>query len=68
MLTKELIQNYYEDGLESIKVIQMEKPEYIGQTDWDFLINGNKQYIKKLLEQKFWTDEDLNPFKSVNLD
>ena len=65
LFTPEKIAQIYSAGMDSVNLINSEKPVGMGMTDerWDEIVKLNKECLRLLLEKDFWTNEDLTPFE-----
>jgi hypothetical protein len=55
----------YSSTMDSVNLINSEKPELMSDTDWADTIARNKEHIVIMLAKDFWTDEDLTPFEDA---
>ena len=59
-LSKEEIARHYSAALDSVNLINGNKPEFISEDEWDATIERNKEHLRIMLAKDFWTDEDLS--------
>lgn len=62
-LTIEQIQKHYSAAMDSVNLINGEKPESMTDEEWADTIARNKEHLKIMLAKDFWTDEDLEPLR-----
>ena len=60
MTKEQKIAKDYEVALHSAKVLRDGKPEWMSTEDWEQCVKANKEHIKYMLEQDFWTTQNLN--------
>lgn len=63
--TKESIAQHYRAAMDSVNLINGNKPEYITDADWVDCLKRNKEHLQIMLAKDFWTDEDLTPFENA---
>jgi hypothetical protein len=64
-LSKEEIARHYSAALDSVNLINGEKPEFISDEEWDATIERNKEHLRIMLAKDFWTKEDLSPLEEA---
>jgi len=64
-LTQEYIARHYSAALDSVNLINGDKPENITDEEWADTIARNKEHLTIMLAKDFWTDEDLTPLKDA---
>ena len=62
-LTIEQIQKHYSAAMDSVNLINGEKPESMSDEEWADCIARNKEHLQIMLAKDFWTDEDLEPLR-----
>lgn len=62
-LTIEQIQKHYSAAMDSVHLINGEKPESMTDEEWADCIARNKEHLQIMLAKDFWTDEDLEPLR-----
>lgn len=66
-LTIEEIQKHYSAAMDSVNLINGEKPESMSDEDWADCIARNKEHLQIMLAKDFWTDQDLTPLQQASL-
>lgn len=64
-ITAEEIQRHYSAALDSVALINGEKPEGVEDADWVDTVARNKEHLKIMLAKDFWTTEDLAPLQAA---
>jgi hypothetical protein len=64
-LTQEDIARHYSAALDSVNLINGDKPENTTDEEWADTITRNKEHLTIMLAKEFWTDEDLTPLKKA---
>jgi hypothetical protein len=64
-LTQEDIARHYSAALDSVSLINGDKPENTTDEEWADTIARNKEHLTIMLAKEFWTDEDLTPLKDA---
>lgn len=59
--TAEQIAKHYAAALDSVALINGEKPEFMSNEDWSDTIARNVEHLQIMLAKDFWTTEDLAP-------
>ncbi len=63
--TLEQIEKHYSAAMDSVNLINGEKPEYMSAEEWADCIARNKEHLKIMLAKDFWTDQDLAPIEAA---
>ena len=63
--TAEQIAKHYAAALDSVALINGEKPERTSDEDWADTIARNKEHLNIMLAKDFWTTEDLTPLQAA---
>jgi hypothetical protein len=63
--TAEEIAQHYSACLDSVALINGEKPENTTTEDWADTIARNKAHLEFMLAKDFWTTEDLAPLQAA---
>lgn len=63
--TAEQIAQHYAAALDSVNLINGEKPEGVEDADWADTIARNKEHLNIMLAKDFWTTEDLTPLEDA---
>jgi hypothetical protein len=66
-LTLEQIEKRYSAAMDSVNLINGEKPESMSDEDWADCIARNKEHLRIMLAKDFWTDQDLTPLQQASL-
>ena len=64
--TAEEIARHYSAAMDSVNLINAEKPEFMSNADWADTIARNKEHLKIMLAKDFWTTEDLTPLQAAS--
>jgi len=65
-ITPEQIAQHYSACMDSVNLINGEKPEMMSDTDWADCLSRNKEHLKIMLAKDFWTTEDLTPLQQAS--
>lgn len=63
--TAEEIAAHYSAAMDSVALINGDKPEGVEDAEWADTIARNKEHLKIMLAKDFWTDEDLKPLQDA---
>jgi hypothetical protein len=64
-ITAEEIARHYAAALDSVALINGDKPENTSDEDWADTIARNKEHLTIMLAKDFWTTEDLTPLEDA---
>jgi len=64
-ITIEEIQKHYSAAMDSVNLINGEKPEFMSDEEWADCIARNKEHLQIMLAKDFWTDQDLAPLEAA---
>jgi hypothetical protein len=64
-LTAEQIAKHYSACMDSVNLINGEKPEMMTDEEWADTIARNKEHLVIMLAKDFWTTEDLAPLQAA---
>ena len=64
-LTAEQIAKHYSACMDSVNLINGEKPEGMEDADWADCVARNKEHLVIMLAKDFWTTEDLSPLQAA---
>ena len=64
-ITAEEVARHYAAALDSVALINSEKPEGVEDAEWADTIARNKEHLKIILAKDFWTTEDLAPLQAA---
>jgi len=65
-ITQEQIAQHYKAAMDSVNLINAEKPESMTAEDWADCLARNKEHLKIMLAKDFWTTEDLSPLRAAS--
>ena len=63
--TAEQIAKHYAAAMDSVNLINSEKPEFTTDAEWADTIARNKQHLVIMLAKDYWTTEDLTPLQAA---
>ena len=63
--TPEKIAQHYKAAMDSVNLINGDKPEYISDADWADCLRRNKEHLNIMLAKDLWTTEDLTPLRNA---
>jgi hypothetical protein len=66
IVTAEQIAKHYSACMDSVNLINGEKPEGMEDADWADTIARNKEHLVIMLAKDFWTTEDLAPLQQAS--
>jgi hypothetical protein len=64
--TAEQITKHYSAAMDSVNLINGEKPEDMEDAEWADTIARNKEHLKIMLAKDFWTNENLKPLQDAS--
>lgn len=64
--TAEEIARHLSAAMDSVNLINGDKPENTTDEDWADTIARNKEHLKIMLAKDFWTTEDLAPLQAAS--
>jgi len=64
-VTAEEIAQHYAAALDSVNLINGDKPENTTAEEWADTIARNKEHLNIMLAKDFWTIEDLSPLQAA---
>jgi hypothetical protein len=64
--TAEEIARHYSAAMDSVNLINGDKPEGMEDADWADTIARNKEHLNIMLAKDFWTTEDLAPLQQAS--
>jgi hypothetical protein len=65
-VTAEEIAKHYSAAMDSVNLINGDKPEGMEDADWADTIARNKEHLKIMLAKDFWTTENLKPLEDAS--
>ena len=63
--TAEQIARHYSAAMDSVNLINSEKPEFVSDTDWADTLERNAAHLEIMVEKDYWTTENLTPFTAA---
>ena len=60
-ITPEEIARHYSAAMDSVNLINGEKPEGMGDAEWDATVERNKEHLRIMVAKDFWNGQDLTP-------
>jgi hypothetical protein len=63
--TAEQIAKHYSAAMDSVNLINGEKPEGMEDAEWADTIARNKEHLNIMLAKPYWTTEDLAPLQAA---
>ena len=63
--TAEQIAKHYSAAMDSVNLINGDKPEGMEDAEWADTIARNKEHLNIMLAKDFWTTEDLAPLQAA---
>ena len=64
--TAEEIARHLSAAMDSVNLINGDKPEGMEDAEWADTIARNKEHLKIMLAKDFWTTEDLSPLEAAS--
>jgi len=64
-ITPEEIARHYSAAMDSVNLINSDKPEMMSDEDWADCIARNKEHLEIMVAKDFWTTEDLTPLEDA---
>ena len=62
-LSPEDIQRQYDAAMDSVNLINGDKPEGMSNSEWADCVARNKEHLQIMIDKDYWTeDQDLTPF------
>jgi len=65
-ITAEEIARHYSAAMDSVNLINGDKPENTSDEDWADTIARNKEHLNIMLAKDFWTNQDLAPLEAAS--
>jgi len=63
--TTEQIDQHYAAALDSVNLINGEKPEHETEEEWAATVARNKEHLEIMVAKEFWADHDLAPLHAA---
>jgi len=64
-ITPEEIARHYSAAMDSVNLINGDKPEMMSDEEWADCIARNKEHLEIIVAKDFWTTEDLTPLQDA---
>jgi hypothetical protein len=64
--TAEQIAKHYSAAMDSVNLINGDKPEDMEADEWADTVARNKEHLKIMLAKDFWTNENLKPLEDAS--
>jgi hypothetical protein len=64
-ITAEEIARHLSAAMDSVNLINGDKPEGMEDADWADTVARNKEHLKIMLAKDFWTNENLAPLQAA---
>lgn len=64
-ITAEQIAQHYSAAIDSVNLINGDKPEGMTDQEWTDTVARNKEHLNIMLAKDFWTSEDLAPLQAA---
>ena len=65
--TPEQIAKHYSAAMDSVNLINGNKPELMTDEEWADCLARNKEHLVLMLAKDFWTTEDLAPLQAASV-
>ena len=63
--TAEQIARHYSAAMDSVNLINSEKPEFTSDEDWADTLERNAAHLEIMVAKDYWTTENLTPFTAA---
>jgi hypothetical protein len=64
-LTQEQIAQHYSAAMDSVNLINGDKPEGMDDAEWADCVSRNKEHLRIMLAKDYWTSENLEPLRQA---
>lgn len=64
-LTQEQIARHLSAAMDSVNLINGDKPEDMTDEDWADCVSRNKEHLRIMLAKDYWTSENLEPLRQA---
>lgn len=64
-ITAEDIARHYSAAMDSVNLINGDKPAMMSDEEWADCIARNKEHLEIMVAKDFWTTEDLTPLQDA---
>lgn len=59
---EEKVERCYTAAMDSVKLLERDKPAWISQLEWDKTVSSNIKHLELILEKNLCGDKDTEPF------
>ena len=63
--TAEQIARHYSAAMDSVNLINGDKPDNTTDAEWTATLKRNKEHLEIMVAKTYWTTEDLTPFNEA---
>jgi hypothetical protein len=67
LTAEEQIAKHYAACMDSVNLINGEKPERTTDEEWADTVERNKEHLRIMLAKDFWTNEDLSAIQAASV-
>ena len=64
-LTQEEIARHLSAAMDSVNLINGDKPEGMDDAEWADCVSRNKEHLRIMLAKDYWTTENLEPLRQA---
>jgi len=64
-LTQEQIAQHYSAAMDSVNLINGDKPEGMDDVKWADCVSRNKEHLRIMVAKDYWTSENLEPLRQA---
>jgi hypothetical protein len=64
--TEAEIARHYSAAMDSVNLINGDKPESMNDAEWTDCLERNREHLKIMLAKPWWTDQDLQPLRQAS--
>jgi hypothetical protein len=65
IVTAEEIAQHYSAAMDSVNLINGDKPEDMDDAEWADCVSRNKEHLRIMLAKDYWTTENLEPLRQA---
>jgi hypothetical protein len=66
-ITAEEIAQHYSAAMDSVNLINGNKPARFTDAEWENILARNKEHLKIMLTRDYWTTENLTPLQAASV-
>ena len=63
--TAEEIARHYSSAMDSVNLINGDKPSMMTDAEWTATLKRNKEHLEIMVAKTYWTNQDLTPFNNA---